>query len=508
MARTVRSEFRPLPPQQAFLRSKAKIRGYGGAMGGGKSRTLCEDAFTQMLDRPGLKVVIARAQHTSIIETTKKTMLEQVIPADLIDGSKASQGEDYIRLWNGSVCHFIGLDDPLRWYSSEIGYMVFDEAQEIELEKAIRLITRLRQQGAPNRATFGFNPSNPGHWLQRWFYLGGARTQHGFYKQDLYASDDATVAIGDCEFVFAKATDNTYLPEGYVEQTLAGLPDALKRRYLDGEWEYITGNAFFDKDALRYYTDLAHETQPVANGVLDGDIQQDINYRIKRVPPKDKIRIRKLAGGPLAVYKPPVRAGRDKGQKEHRYVIGVDSSSGRGEDWTAMQVIDVDSFEQAAELQVKATPFEAAEWAYRLGRIYNDALVVCEVTGGWGFAVDQRLRELRYPRPYTRRVIDRLSKRFTDRLGFDTNKATRPLILSSLEEAIRERSLGIYSLRTVAELGSFVWSDKEKAEAQPGAHDDLVMALALAVYVAGTLPKELRRPVVQRHEPQFSATGY
>jgi phage terminase large subunit len=152
-------------------------------MGGGKSRTLCEDKFTEMLTFPGIKVVIARAQHTSIIETTKKTMLEQVIPADLITSSKASQGEDYIKLWNGSVCHFIGLDDPLRWYSSEIGSIGFDESQEIEEEKAIRLITRLRQPGMPCRATFGFNPSNPGHWLQNWFYIGGEQTKHGFSRR-------------------------------------------------------------------------------------------------------------------------------------------------------------------------------------------------------------------------------------------------------------------------------------------------------------------------------------
>jgi hypothetical protein len=118
------------------------------------------------------------------------------------------------------------------------------------------------------------------------------------------------------------------------------------------------------------------------------------------------------------------------------------------------------------------------------------------------------LRELRYPKPYTRRVIDRLSKKFTDKLGFDTTKQSRPMILSELEEAVRERSLGIYSLRTLSELSSFVWSAKGKAEAQPGAHDDLVMSLALAVYVAGTLPKELRRVREEPYRPMVASTGY
>lgn len=508
MARVLRSVFRPLDPQVAFFRSTAKIRGYGGAMGGGKSRTICEDKFDEMLDYPGIKVVLARAQHTSIIETTKKTMIEQVIPPDLIVHEKASGGEDYIELFNGSRCHFIGLDNPLRWYSAEIGSIGFDECQEIDETAAVRLITRLRQAGMPHKATFGFNPSNPGHWLQNWFYIGGERTKHGFYKDELFVTD-ATRPIGNAEFVFSKATDNPHLPEGYVDGTLAGLPEALKRRYLDGLWEYTDGTCFFDLDALDYYAKLAQDNPAAFNGRLEGDLAQDLNQRLRKV--KSSAPIKVVPGkGPLTVWRKPVRATEKDGAKipGHRYVIGVDSSSGRGEDWTAMQVLDVDTFEQAAELQIKIPPHEAAEWAYRLGRIYNDALVVCEITGGWGFAVDQKLRELRYPKPYTRRVVDRLTKKFTDKLGFDTTKQSRPMILSELEEAIRERSLDIYSLRTLNELSSFVWSEKGKAEAQPGAHDDLVMSLALAVYVAGTMPKELRRVREEPHRPMVSATGY
>src|SRR3954471_15290182 len=94
VATVLRSEFRPLPPQRAFLASKAMIRGYGGAVGGGKSRTGCEAVFNECLDHPGLIALIARDAHTSIVETTKKTMLEQVIPHELITHRKASMGED------------------------------------------------------------------------------------------------------------------------------------------------------------------------------------------------------------------------------------------------------------------------------------------------------------------------------------------------------------------------------------------------------------------------------
>jgi hypothetical protein len=265
-------------------------------------------------------------------------------------------------------------------------------------------------------------------------------------------------------------------------------------------WEYTDGTCFFDLDALDFYAKLAQETKSF-NATLVGDITQDVNQRLRKVKSTDPVKIQ-AGAGPLTVFRPPVR-----GEKPHRYVVGVDSSSGRGEDWTAMQVVDCDTFEQAAELQLKVPPAEAAEWAYRLGRVYNDALIVCEVTGGWGFAVDQKLREMRYPKPYTRRIVDRLTSKFTDKLGFDTTSKSRPLILSELEEAIRDREFGLYSLRTLNELSSFVWSEKGKAEAQPGAHDDLVMSWlwrSTFGHVAEGTPQGARRQAV----PQFSTTGY
>jgi hypothetical protein len=184
----------------------------------------------------------------------------------------------------------------------------------------------------PCRATFGFNPSNPGHWLQNWFYIGGEQTKHGFYKEKLYATG-ADSPIGDAEFIFAKATDNIYLPEGYVDQTLAGLPTALKRRYLEGMWEYTDGTCFFDLDSLDYYSKLAADNPAKLNGRLKATSRRTSISVFARS--SHRMQSRSSHGqGPLTVWKSPVR-----GEKPHRYVIGLDSSSGRGEDWTAMQVL-------------------------------------------------------------------------------------------------------------------------------------------------------------------------
>ena len=523
MAKTLRSEFRPLPPQKAFLRSKARIRGYGGAVGGGKSRTGCEEVFNACLENPGLVALIARDAHTSIVETTKKTMLNEVIPPELIAHRKASGGEDYIQLFNGSIIHFIGMDNPYRWYSAEVGYLFFDEAQELHDEdKVHRLMNRLRQRdrhgkSMPNRCIITFNPGSPDHWLRTWFLLGGIPTDfgiegvRGMRKEALKFSDEEDAeSIGDVDFVAALAADNPYLPEEYVRQ-LKAQPPHLRRRYYDGLWEYNDGACFFDNEALTYYEKVCLAHPPLLTGHLIGDIQEDIQIRLKRKkgPPQDPIRVRReKSGGSLIVWKKPVKEDAKTGLP-HRYILTVDASSGKGEDYTGIQVLDVEEFEQVAEMQVKIPPEQAAETAYKLGRIYNDALVVCEVTGGWGFSVDQKLRrELKYKNPYTRHVLDRLSKLFTDKAGFDTTTKTRPLVLAALEEAVRENELGLYSSRALAEMASFIIGENGKAEARPGQHDDLVMSLALAVYVAQQQPKQIRRQAQKPHQPQFAATGY
>lgn len=69
----------------------------------------------------------------------------------------------------------------------------------------------------------------------------------------------------------------------------------------------------------------------------------------------------------------------------------------------------------------------------------------------------------------------------TKKLGWDTNTATRPQMLQDLKNGIDHNALGIYDKPTISELYSFIiaqTSSSIKAQAEKGAHDDLVMSLA------------------------------
>ena len=506
-------------------------------MGGGKSRAICERMFDYMLEHPGMVGVLARQKHTAIVETTRKTMLEDVIPPGMIAARKASQGEDYVRLVNDSTVHFIGLDDPVRWYSSEISVLMVDQVEECDEDAIVKLITRLRRKQAPKspytgrlalpdehgvfhphdvvdyplpgKVVLSFNPENPGHWLQKWFIHGAERTKYGFRKPELVPTD-ATAPIGDAEFFFAKVTDNPHVGQGYMAG-LAGLPERLRRRYLEGLWEFIAGNCYFDEDALAHYERLAAQAKPLISGYTSGDPHKDFIARRDKTTSDDPIRIR-AGQGPLTVWHKPVRGGyTENGERvePHRYVMSVDTSSGGSTDYSGIQVVDVETFEQVAEYQGKIDPDLLGVECYRLGRIYNNALIVPEVTGGWGFSVEQELKRLRYSNLYTKRILDRLTRKWTDRTGWDTTVKTRAHMLDTLERVLREKEFGLYSLRTVSELGTFVRDDAGRPAAQPGCNDDLVISLAIAVTVAVEQPRQLKRLVAERHVPSTSSvTGY
>ena len=67
--------------------------------------------------------------------------------------------------------------------------------------------------------------------------------------------------------------------------------------------------------------------------------------------------------------------------------------------------------------------------------------------------------------------------------GWTTNSATRPKMLEDLKNAIDSRLLRIYDERTINEMFAFIITQTTsswKAQAEQGAHDDLIMSLAIA----------------------------
>ena len=128
---------------------------------------------------------------------------------------------------------------------------------------------------------------------------------------------------------------------------------------------------------------------------------------------------------------------------------------------------------------------------------YNDALLVIENTNiGWAAiqpAIDRQYKNLFYSTKDLT-VVDtevQLRKGFDlkakEKLvpGFTTSAKTRPLIISKLDTYFREKSVLVRSKRLIDELFVFIWNG-QRAEAQRGYNDDLVMAYCIGLWVRDT----------------------
>jgi hypothetical protein len=174
------------------------------------------------------------------------------------------------------------------------------------------------------------------------------------------------------------------------------------------------------------------------------------------------------------------------------YVVGADPAEGLSESDPSAAVVVRRPEEAGVPMRMVARirgqwpPDVFAAKLYTLSQRYNRAELVVE-RNNHGHAV---LLELEY----LRANVWTDHRRGTEaQAGFLTNQASKVLLIDRLDKSLRERSLVVPCEATVAELRAYQHLEDATLGAPSGAHDDLVMALALANYVC----LEPRRPAPQ-----------
>ncbi len=181
--------------------------------------------------------------------------------------------------------------------------------------------------------------------------------------------------------------------------------------------------------------------------------------------------------------------------KNHKYILSADTARGDGKDFSAFHVIDCSAKEIVAEYRGKMPPDRFAEIINEIGLYYNQALV-CPENNNVGYATIQKLCDLKYPRLYNnkKKTLDiwnsisdqiNLYKPSGD-LGIYTSGDRKRVILTKMEEMLRNKSIRFYSERLLKELKAFVWLSENKVGASSDANDDLVMSLAIGMWLADT----------------------
>jgi len=192
---------------------------------------------------------------------------------------------------------------------------------------------------------------------------------------------------------------------------------------------------------------------------------------------------------------------------EHNYVISADVSRGDAMDFSAFHVIDIDNSEIVAEYKGKVPPDQFAVILNEAGMRYNSALL-CPENNTYGYAVIMKLVELKYPNLYYKYQKDKYSAIYgTDpsihKIGFTTSGQSRAQILTKLEEVIRNKQIKIYSSRLYEEMKTFVWKG-QKVQAMKGKNDDLVISLAIGVWLYDT-SNEYSKSTVDVNKAMLSA---
>ncbi len=198
---------------------------------------------------------------------------------------------------------------------------------------------------------------------------------------------------------------------------------------------------------------------------------EPIEARLLELGPAPGSVVETRHGGALHIWLPP--------QPRMEYILAVDTAGGNPDgDFAAIQVVEVKTGIQCAELQQQLRPLELARIAAALATEYRNALIAVE-RNNHGTAVLAGLEAVeRYPNLY--RPTD-------NQTGWLTTAASKPLMIARLA-ALLAQSPGLFlSRRLLAECRTFVSYSGGRTGAAGGCHDDLLMAMAVAQSVRAEL---------------------
>ncbi len=288
-----------------------------------------------------------------------------------------------------------------------------------------------------------------GMFYERW---NSARRGNGYKPHFFKWMDDSTyrVTLGAGETV-EPITER----ERQISQLHGGTPEQVKwyRQKVEDKGQDLVDQEY----------PLDENTCWLVAGRLFFDRERCIELRGRTTEP-----IRISLGGDLRIWREP--------QPNQNYVVAVDPSEGTGGDPGGAMVYDRETGEHCATLHGQFPVWVLGDHAAKLGERYNWALIVVE-RNNHGPAVIQSLE---------RPSADSGRKRYPNiafgrdgKLGWWSSEVSRTAALDALEDAHRRGAWSSPDKDVVAEMLLFVVTKNGKAEAAPGAHDDLVMCAAI-----------------------------
>ncbi len=414
-----------------------------GGGGSGKSIFAGRKVLERVTAEEGHRWLVCRKVARTLRESCYRQLLDQLRQHYEGVEYRASKSDMAIRFSNGSEILFAGLDDVEKLKSIyHITGIWIEEASELLERDFNQLDIRLRGETRYyKQIILTFNPVSSQHWLKRRFF----------------DRRDAQATVHESTY-----RDNRFLDREAI-RTLERFRDTDEYYYMVyalGMWG-VTGRSVFN--AREVTRRLEERVAPVRRGYFAYEDDGRALSQIRWVDdPEGFIRL-------YAEAAPGVP-----------YVLGGDTA-GAGSDSFVAQVLDNRTGVQVATLRHQFDEDLFARQVYCLGMYYNGALVGLE--NNFSTYPTMELQRLGYPRQYVRESVDDYTHRVKSSFGVWTGSKTRPAMLAQLIRAVREDVSIVCDETTLLEMLTFVRGEDWKPQAEQGAHDDCVMALAIAHYI-------------------------
>ncbi len=184
--------------------------------------------------------------------------------------------------------------------------------------------------------------------------------------------------------------------------------------------------------------------------------------------------IKALENGDLLIYNEVV--------KDHNYIMTVDVSKGRGQDYSTFNLIDISvrPFAQVAVYRNNTiSPLLFPNIIYKYASVYNNAYVVIESNDQGTVVCNGLYHDLEYENLHLESTVK------ADRIGIEITRKTKRLGCSSIKDILENNKLDIVDEETILEISTFV-AKGQSYEASDGNHDDLMMNLVMFGYFSST----------------------
>jgi len=448
-------------------------------------------------EKPEKILIIANKMDTAVEMANKVRSFVEQWPKWLgVTFSAEKNSQRHFKLTNGCEVKAVATSkDALRGYTPTI--LIFDEAAYINADEDFwsACMASLSTGGkvivisTPN----GFDPIYYSIYSQAVKGMNDFKiTEMYWFRDPRYSKDLKLIKCNDIVHYMLNRADykdnEITLDYSDIKVSDRDFQDIKKKVEQEG---YKAYSSWFEAMAKKLKFDKRKISQELecnflgsGDNVIPAETMKKIKENYIREPEN------KFMGGALWQWKEPIEG--------HRYIMGVDVSRGDSEDFSTIIIIDFDDREQVLEYIGKVPPDILAEIAFKWATMYNSFIVV-DITGGMGVSTSRKLQELGYKNLYIDGVNpadkwkwDPKSQEKIPGINFN---AKRVLIVQAFEEALRF-DFALRSQRLFNELNTFVYING-RPDHQKGQHDDLIMSLAMAIYVGETSFAQLEKSTQQ-----------